>query len=318
MSRIRPLILLVASMLMVGCKLVVVVPEGGRVVSESGAYTCAESTECTFDIVDVFFEETFVAVPAEGYEFRNWVKRIYGFCGNSTEPCYLTTKEFGAFEVLMALLESDDVFYLEPEFAAAEERVGFEVIEELSPTELRAWVSPAITREQFDALATAERARRGIAFVPEGRRVFAGMSVRENLEVAARANTPERRRRRDAAYALFPQLAARDSDAAWQLSGGQQQMLAIARAMMARPKLLLMDEPSLGLAPAVAGDVVAALAAIAAADTTIVLAEQNASLALDIAEHGLILDRGRVAFAGAADEIRRRPELLGPAVAATT
>lgn len=152
MSRIRPLILLVASMLMVGCKLVVVVPEGGRVVSESGAYTCAESTECTFDIVDVFFEETFVAVPAEGYEFRNWVKRIYGFCGNSTEPCYLTTKEFGAFEVLMALLESDDVFYLEPEFAAAEERVGFEVIEELSPTELRAWVSPAITREQFDAL----------------------------------------------------------------------------------------------------------------------------------------------------------------------
>ena len=167
------------------------------------------------------------------------------------------------------------------------------------------------------ALATAERARRGIAFVPEGRRVFAGMSVRENLEVAARANTPERRRRRDAAYALFPQLAARDSDAAWQLSGGQQQMLAIARAMMARPKLLLMDEPSLGLAPAVAGDVVAALAAIAAADTTIVLAEQNASLALDIAEHGLILDRGRVAFAGAADEIRRRPELLGPAVAAT-
>jgi len=166
-------------------------------------------------------------------------------------------------------------------------------------------------------LATADRARRGIAFVPEGRRVFAGMTVRENLEVAAHANSPERRRRRDEAYALFPQLAARDGDAAWQLSGGQQQMLAIARAMMARPKLLLMDEPSLGLAPTVAKDVVAALAAIAA-DTTIVLAEQNASLALDIAARALILDRGRLAFEGTADEIRDRPELLGPAPAAVT
>ncbi len=166
-------------------------------------------------------------------------------------------------------------------------------------------------------LATAERARRGIAFVPEGRRVFAGMTVRENLEVAAHANTAERRRRRDAAYALFPQLATRDGDAAWQLSGGQQQMLAIARAMMARPKLLLMDEPSLGLAPTVAQDVVAALTAIAA-DTTIVLAEQNASLALDIATRALILDRGHLAFEGTASEIRERPELLGPAPAAVT
>jgi len=166
-------------------------------------------------------------------------------------------------------------------------------------------------------LATAERARRGIAFVPEGRRVFAGMTVRENLEVAAHANTVERRRRRDAAYALFPQLATRDGDAAWQLSGGQQQMLAIARAMMARPKLLLMDEPSLGLAPTVAQDVVAALTAIAA-DTTIVLAEQNASLALDIATRALILDRGHLAFEGTASEIRERPELLGPAPAAVT
>ncbi len=165
------------------------------------------------------------------------------------------------------------------------------------------------------ALATAERARRGIAFVPEGRRVFAGMTVRENLEVAAHAPTAERRRRFEAAYALFPQLAARDTDAAWQLSGGQQQMLAIARAMMARPKLLLMDEPSLGLAPTVAKDVVAALSAIAA-DTTIVLAEQNASLALDLAAHALILDRGRLVFAGTAEQIRPRPELLGPAYAA--
>ncbi len=181
-------------------------------------------------------------------------------------------------------------------------------------------LAPATGEIAFDgadiaALATADRARRGVAFVPEGRRVFAGMTVRENLEVAAHAPAAERRRRRDAAYALFPQLAARDTDAAWQLSGGQQQMLAIARAMMARPKLLLMDEPSLGLAPTVAKDVVAALSAIAA-DTTIVLAEQNASLALDLAAHALILDRGRLVFAGTAEHIRERPELLGPAYTA--
>ena len=167
------------------------------------------------------------------------------------------------------------------------------------------------------ALPTANRSRRGIAFVPEGRRVFAGMTVRENLDVAAHVRPPERQRRRDAAYTLFPQLAARDGDGAWQLSGGQQQMLAIARAMMARPKLLLMDEPSLGLSPAVAQDAVRALAAIAT-DTTIVLAEQNANLALDIAANALILDRGRLIFEGSAEEIRRRPELLSPAYAAAS
>jgi len=159
------------------------------------------------------------------------------------------------------------------------------------------------------ALATAERARRGIAFVPEGRRIFAGMTVRENLEVAAHASVGERQRRRTDAYALFPQLAARDGDAAWQLSGGQQQMLAIARAMMARPQLLLMDEPSLGLAPVVAGDVVRAMQTIVGRGTAIILAEQNAGLALAIADRALLLERGHLAFAGAAEAARQRPEL---------
>lgn len=146
------LFLLCASLLLIGCKLTIVAPEGGRVVAESGAFICTESSSCTVDIVDLFFEETFVAVPAQGYRFQKWVAREYGFCGNTRASCYLTTKDFSAFEVLMALLESDDEFYLEAQFATAEERLGFELIEVISPTEQRAWVSPTMTREQFDAL----------------------------------------------------------------------------------------------------------------------------------------------------------------------
>ncbi len=143
-------------------------------------------------------------------------------------------------------------------------------------------------------LSAHRRARRGIAYVPEGRRIFAGMTVRENLEVASFGGPAARAAAVDCVFALFPQLAGRAGETGWRLSGGQQQMLSIGRALMADPALLLMDEPSLGLAPLVARDVFAALREIAGRGTAILLAEQNARSALSVASRGIVLRRGRV------------------------
>jgi branched-chain amino acid transport system ATP-binding protein len=158
-------------------------------------------------------------------------------------------------------------------------------------------------------VSVASRARRGIGYCPEGRRVFAGMSVRDNLDVASRVSSAETARRRDAVYKLFPDLATREDLPGWQLSGGQQQMVAIGRALMTGPRLLLLDEPSLGLSPMLADEVLARVRAIAAEGTSVLLSEQNVVKALAVADRAYVLDLGRVADEGSAQELRTRDSL---------
>jgi branched-chain amino acid transport system ATP-binding protein len=164
-------------------------------------------------------------------------------------------------------------------------------------------VSSGEIRFRGDAIerrAPELRARSGIGYCPEGRRVFPGLTVQENLEMACWADRRERPRRLDAAFTLFPPLAGIRGSPAWQLSGGQQQMLAIARAMMNAPALLLLDEPSIGLAPALAERVLAAVPAIRDAGTAIMLAEQNAKAALRVCDEAVLLRNGIVVEAGPA------------------
>jgi branched-chain amino acid transport system ATP-binding protein len=153
------------------------------------------------------------------------------------------------------------------------------------------------------------RAAMGLAYVPEGRRVFPGLTARENLDVAAFAPAAERKRRRDRVLALFPALEPQLERRAWQLSGGQQQMLAIGRALMTQPKLLLLDEPSIGLAPVLVEQLFARIARLAVEGTAVLLAEQNVAAALTVAERAIVLRDGQIVADGAAAAIRDRPEL---------
>lgn len=157
--------------------------------------------------------------------------------------------------------------------------------------------------EDITTLATERRVRRGIGYVPEGRRVFPGMSVRDNLEVASACGATGRRLDVERMYALFPALAEKQGEAAWRLSGGQQQMLAIARALMGRPRLLLLDEPSLGLSPRLANEVFAAISAIAASGTTVLLAEQSAARAIATCQRLVLLRLGRILHDGPSDRV---------------
>jgi branched-chain amino acid transport system ATP-binding protein len=148
------------------------------------------------------------------------------------------------------------------------------------------------------------RAHLGLGYCPEGRRVFPGLTVRENLEVAATGAASNRRARVDYAFELFPVLAERHAALGWQLSGGQQQMLAIARALMGRPRLLLLDEPSLGLAPKLVDEVLRQVRTIVAGGTSVLLAEQNVTKALACCERAYLLEVGTVALAGTAADLR--------------
>jgi branched-chain amino acid transport system ATP-binding protein len=148
---------------------------------------------------------------------------------------------------------------------------------------------------------------RGVVLIPEGRRLFAGMSVLENLMMGAYA--PKARKALaetlERVYKVFPVLAERRAQAAGTMSGGQQQMLAIGRALMSQPRLLLLDEPSLGLAPLVVGDIFDVLRQINRDGVTILLAEQNARMALELASRAYILEEGRVSSEGPAQELLR-------------
>lgn len=147
-------------------------------------------------------------------------------------------------------------------------------------------------------LAPERRCRLGLGYAPEGRRVFPGLTVRENLEVVARGGQAARRRLVERAFAMFPVLQERQSSSGWQLSGGQQQMLAIARAMMTEPKLLLLDEPSLGLSPKLADDVLRQVGTIVASGTSVLLAEQNVGKALACCGRAYVLEIGRIVMSG--------------------
>jgi branched-chain amino acid transport system ATP-binding protein len=147
--------------------------------------------------------------------------------------------------------------------------------------------------------------RRGISLVPESRELFLEMTVDENLEMGAYARRDVGGIRQDLAmtFSLFPRLAERRSQVAGTLSGGEQQMLAIARALMARPRLLLLDEPSLGLAPAIVDEIFERIETINREGMSVLLVEQNARMALDIADHGYILETGRVMLSGPARDL---------------
>lgn len=156
---------------------------------------------------------------------------------------------------------------------------------------------------------THRRARLGIGYVPEGRRVFPGLSVRENLEVASYASSRETRRLIDQMYAIFPDLARKEYSLGWTLSGGQQQMLAVSRALMSQPRLLLLDEPSLGLSPKLTDEVLWRIPEIAKAGTAVILAEQNLSKALEVTHRAYVLRVGSIVLEGLASDLRLNPSI---------
>jgi branched-chain amino acid transport system ATP-binding protein len=161
------------------------------------------------------------------------------------------------------------------------------------------------------SLSTPQIIRRGIGSVPEARRLFGTMTVRENVLMGAytRNDRPEIDADYDRMMTLFPRLAQRASQAAGTLSGGEQQMVAMARALMGRPRVLCMDEPTMGLSPLFVDRVLELIQTVNKTGVTIFMVEQNANLALRIADHGYVLQAGRIALAGPARDLLHDPRI---------
>lgn len=162
------------------------------------------------------------------------------------------------------------------------------------------------------AMPSYERSKLGIALVPEGRRVFPFLTVRENLELGGfnvRNDAAKIRQRLDGVFTMFPRLSERTGQNAGTLSGGEQQMLALGRAMMSEPQLLCLDEPSLGLAPIVVHDIFQKIRAINAAGTSVLLVEQNARHAFETASRGYVLQTGSVIASGSCAELKANPRV---------
>ncbi len=168
------------------------------------------------------------------------------------------------------------------------------------------YLNESIAGKQAQAIVKA-----GISHVPEGRRVFAEMSVEENIELGAFLRKDKAGIQQDfqKVYEIFPRLHERRKQSAGTLSGGEQQMLAMGRAIMARPKLLLLDEPSMGLAPLMVKTIFQVVKDINKEGTTILLVEQNANMALSIADRAYVIETGRVILSGTAEELQASEEI---------
>jgi len=173
--------------------------------------------------------------------------------------------------------------------------------------------SVALDGEAIDSVPAEARVRRGLAHAPERRRIFPGLTVLENLEVACAAWRGFRQgiaAELELVFGLFPRLKERRAQLGWSLSGGEQQMLAIGRALMSRPRVLLLDEPSLGLAPLLSGEVYATLSEInRRIGLTMLIVEQNTAMALSVASRAYVLEHGHVVLSGASADLLDHPRV---------
>ena len=163
--------------------------------------------------------------------------------------------------------------------------------------------------EELIGQRTENIVKKGITLVPEGRRVFVNLSVYENLRMGAYMRSDDLNSDLEWVYQLFPRLKERNWQPAGTLSGGEQQMLAIARALMSRPKLIMMDEPSLGLAPIIVQDVFSIIRQINQQGVTILLVEQNANMALHTADRGYVMETGKITMSGTGNELAENDEI---------